>query len=337
MSPTLQFILPTSDLHGGIRLPIEIAQWLEETGWSPRLVGPGPRPEWHEMTVPWLPLNPLDETTIPEADVTIATFYTTVEPALRSGSPHVFHLCQGFEGLHPEYAAIRGVIDKAYRAAIPKLIVSQHLEAILKDHYPDVRCHFVGEAVDPRLFHPGEFRSGPGPLRVGLVGTFPVRVKGIRDGLEGVRLARLAGLDIELHRASVDPMTEEETDLGPTDRFHCHLPTASMPSFYAGIDVLVFPSLSEEGFGLPVLEALACGVPVLHSDIPSLRALPPTATLRFPPGDPAAIARQLDELRDPAVRRSLRAAGLAAAEMFRPQTLVSRMEGALAAEGCPTP
>jgi alpha-1,3-rhamnosyl/mannosyltransferase len=110
-----------------------------------------------------------------------------------------------------------------------------------------------------------------------------------------------------------------------------------MPEFYAGIDVLLFPSAAQEGFGLPVLEAMSCGVPVAHSDIPSLEVLPQGASLRFTPGNPEAIADAVARLADPDLRRSLRTEGLLAVEDYRPQTVLSRLEEILAREGCPLP
>ena len=336
MSLSLQFIVPTSDLHGGIRLPLELAEWLGDSGWMTRVVGPGSRPDWHDVAVPWFSAD-LDGSSIPRADVTIATFHTTVGPALRSKSDHLFHLCQGYEGSHPEYGEIMDAIDTAYRAPIPKLLVSRHLEAMLKGRYPDCRCHFIGEAVDPRMFFPLGFRETATPLRVGLVGTFSARVKGIREGLEGLRIARERGLELEVHRASAEACLDEETALGMSDVFHHRLPTAKMPEFYAGIDVLLFPSTEQEGFGLPVLEAMSCGIPVAHSDIPPLEVIPEGATLRFPAGDAGAIADVVRRLPDPETRSLLRRGGLAAADDFRPHSLVTRLEEALRNEGCPMP
>ena len=274
---------------------------------------------------------------VPSADVTVATFYSTVAPSLRSNSRHIFHLCQGYEGLFREYDEIRDLIDTAYRAPIPKLVVSRHLETVLAEHYPDVRSHFIGEAVDPRIFFPIGFRETTTPLRVGLIGSFSVPVKGTREGLEGLRLLRDRGLSIEVHRASVELMQEEEIALGVTDRFHHHLPTTKMPEFYAGIDILLFPSTEQEGFGLPVLEAMSCGVPVVHSDIPSLQVIPDGASRRFEPGNPEAIAEAVSEHFDVELRRSLRTKGLIAAENYRPQSVLSRLEEILTREGCPLP
>lgn len=337
MTASLQFVVPTSDLHGGIRIPLEMAEWLADSGWVTRVVGPGPRPDWHQTTVPWLSCDIEGSEPVPRADVSIATFYTTIAPALASRSSFTFHLCQGYEGLFSEYADIKESIDTAYKEPIPKLVVSHYLEAVLAENYSDINCHYIGEAVDPRIFFPLGFRTNATPLQVGLVGTFSARVKGVREGLEGLRLAREKGLDLEVHRVSVEPLQDEEAALGVTDHFHHRLPTAGMPGFYADIDVLLFPSTAQEGFGLPVLEAMSCGVPVAHSDIPSLRDLPDGAAMRFPVGDPEAIADVVLRLVDASTRKGFRNEGLEAADAFRPHELVTRFEEALRNEGCPMP
>ena len=67
----------------------------------------------------------------------------------------------------------------------------------------------------------------------------------------------------------------------------------------AGAAVLVFPS-RHEGFGLPPLEALACGTPVVSSDLPVLREVTGDQALYAAVGDPADLAaRLLDALADP--------------------------------------
>jgi glycosyltransferase involved in cell wall biosynthesis len=64
---------------------------------------------------------------------------------------------------------------------------------------------------------------------------------------------------------------------------------AELPALYRGASVLVYPSLFE-GFGMPVLEAMACGVPVVASSHPSLDEACGDAALRADPLDPDAIA-----------------------------------------------
>jgi glycosyltransferase involved in cell wall biosynthesis len=333
VASTLQLVVPTSDLHGGVRIPLEIADWMAQRGWETRIIGTGPPPDWHALESPWLPVDIAGGEPVPPANITVATFFTTVPPSLASKSDHVFHLCQGYEGQFQEYSDIRQTIDDAYRTPIPKLLVSDHLEPLLADLFPGCRYHVIGEAVDPVLFRPGEFREKSAPLRVGVVGSFSSRIKGLRVGLEGLRMARDRGLDLEVHRASSEPISEQEEAYNLPTVFHHRLVTAEMPEFYSGVDALLFPSTAEEGFGLPVIEAMACGVPVIHGDIPSLQNIPREASLRFEPDHASQIADLLLLLRDTHERSRLREQGLVTARRFHPDILLDNFEEALRSEG----
>ena len=93
-----------------------------------------------------------------------------------------------------------------------------------------------------------------------------------------------------------------------------YLPQADLVQVVAGASALVVPSWYE-GFGLPALEALACGTPVVASDLPALREVLGDQADLVPPGDPAALAdalaRTLDDPGDERGRaaRRTRAAG----------------------------
>ena len=84
----------------------------------------------------------------------------------------------------------------------------------------------------------------------------------------------------------------------------------------SGAEALVYPSLYE-GFGLPVLEAMACGTPVVTSDRSSLPEVAGEAAVLVDPTDPEAIAAGVDRLlTDGRLRGRLREAGLARAARF---------------------
>ena len=79
---------------------------------------------------------------------------------------------------------------------------------------------------------------------------------------------------------------------------------------------LIQPSVYE-GFGLPVLEAMVCGCPVVASDIPPLREVTAGAALLFPAGNVEALGNALrDFVRSPGVRQSLSTQGLSRARDF---------------------
>lgn len=91
---------------------------------------------------------------------------------------------------------------------------------------------------------------------------------------------------------------------------------ADLAALYSGAAFFVFPSL-EEGFGLPVLEAMACGTPVLCSDIPVLREVAGPAALYFDPQQPEAIGAALRQaLSQPELLADLRARGFERAQAF---------------------
>jgi glycosyltransferase involved in cell wall biosynthesis len=95
-----------------------------------------------------------------------------------------------------------------------------------------------------------------------------------------------------------------------------YVPDADLPALYAAAEVFVFPSLYE-GFGLPVLEAMACGTPVVCSAASSLPEVAGQAALLVPPKDVGALAGAIERLLgDPALRARLRAEGLARARRF---------------------
>lgn len=91
---------------------------------------------------------------------------------------------------------------------------------------------------------------------------------------------------------------------------------ADLPALYAGATAFVYPSLFE-GFGLPVVEAMACGTPVLTSRTSSLTEIADGAALLVDPLDETALAEGLVRLgQDAGLRGDLRARGLARAAQF---------------------
>ena len=172
-------------------------------------------------------------------------------------------------------------------------------------------------AVRQRLALPGRF--------VLFVGTIEPR-KNLPRLIEAVaRLRRrgrwpddlvlvLAGRRGWMHQP-VDAAIERH-QLQPLVRFLDYVADADLPMVYNLAWAFVYPSIYE-GFGLPVLEALACGTPVLTCDNSSLPEVAGDAALLTRADDVGALADALEcVIRDDAVRMRLRAAGPPRARQF---------------------
>ena len=104
-----------------------------------------------------------------------------------------------------------------------------------------------------------------------------------------------------------------------------HLPLSQLISLMRGARGLLFPSLYE-GFGLPVLEAMLLGVPVVTSNVASLPEISGDAALLVDPTDTDAIARAIRTFdRDHDLRDELASRGRARAQVFSPAAYANRL------------
>jgi glycosyltransferase involved in cell wall biosynthesis len=95
-----------------------------------------------------------------------------------------------------------------------------------------------------------------------------------------------------------------------------YVPDAELPMLYNAAEMFCYPSLFE-GFGLPVLEAMACGVPVITSNVTALPEVVGEAAYLTDPYDVEALAQALYVLaRDANARDTWRERGLARAKQF---------------------
>jgi len=111
---------------------------------------------------------------------------------------------------------------------------------------------------------------------------------------------------------------EVTKQLGLQDRvvFLGRVSEDDLPALYSGAALFVFPSLYE-GFGLPLLEAMACGVPVISSSTSSLPEIAGQAAVMVDPLDLSQLARALERvLGDSNLRASMREEGLEQAAQF---------------------
>ena len=231
--------------------------------------------------------------------------------------------------------ALARVRRQADRVVVPSHAVKR--DVVRRVGYPEDRIVVTPEGCDPR-FRPVRSeaalrrvaeRYGLPPRYVLAVGTLEPR-KNLVALLEAfARLRRDGGIDPDLRlviagaRGWLDePVFRTVRSLGiePVVHLPGFIDDDDLPAVYSGAALFVFPSLYE-GFGLPLVEAMACGAPVVTSNVSSMPEVAGDAAVLVDPRDvdslAAAIARVL---RDEALRRRLRDAGIARARRFSWET-----------------
>jgi glycosyltransferase involved in cell wall biosynthesis len=143
-----------------------------------------------------------------------------------------------------------------------------------------------------------------------------------KRGLDHLKLV-LIGDDISKYAALRRAVHQHQ--LHKYVRFLGYLPEETLAVMYRLAGVFVFPSLYE-GFGLPPLEAMASGTPVVTSNVSSLPEVAGDAAILVDPYDPRAIAEGIHRvLTDEALRRDLRRKGVARAHQFSWEASVRRV------------
>jgi glycosyltransferase involved in cell wall biosynthesis len=226
--------------------------------------------------------------------------------------------------------AVRKSICKADLICVP----SEATRAALLAEIPDVapaRIRLIPYGVDPRFGPAPPQRTEAALERLGLklpyilfVGTLEPR-KNVRLLVESYRRLVAAG-DVEEHLVlSGQPgwgIEALERDLqAPELRGRVHrlgyVAAQDLDCVYHGARLFVYPSQCE-GFGLPPLEAMACGIPVIATENSSLAENLAGAAELVPNGDAQALACAMrDLLRSPERRAQRRALGFARAARFR--------------------
>lgn len=326
MSLRVAYLLESTELSGGVKVVLLQAEALARRGHRVTVVSPGPRPDWFELSQAHFERSAFaDSTELARALIRVATFWTTVAPALAGAAGPVFHLCQGYEGDFTFYASSRAEIERAYAAPTSKLTVSETLARRLDEKGFGPAAN-VGQAFEADAFFPAPPRPPSDPPTVLLVGPFEADVKGIAIALAGLAVWRRRGGRFRLRRISPLPAGEAEKAWGLTDEYHHLLPPDRMPFAYRDSDLFIGPSRPAEGFGLPALEALACGLPCLLSDTPGHREIAGDAAWYFADADPDALALSLPVLAVDAARERARRLGPAAAGRFDAGMVAERLE-----------
>lgn len=142
----------------------------------------------------------------------------------------------------------------------------------------------------------------PGPLRLAASEASPA-------GMSLVLAGKPGWLNEDIYAAPRKLGVEQHV------QFLGHVEPTELPALYSGAVALVFPSLFE-GFGLPILEAFACGCPVITSNVSSMPEVAGDAALLVDPTSPEEIVQAMERVLDRKERERLVRAGKARAQEF---------------------
>src|SRR6202011_6174539 len=310
-------------LSGGVRVQLAQADALIARGHRVRLVTKGFPLTWRSSRAEWIYVDDFRQYDAREDDFVVATFWTTLEPAWNVARQRAVHLCQGYEGAFTAYASILPQIEAAYQLNMPKMAVAKSLIPILERFTSDIT--YIGQIVDDE-FYRARTPHEKEPMRVLLCGESQADMKGIHEGYGAAAHARWFHQKFDLVRVSAWAPAKDEP-LDDVQEFHVALTTGEMTRLMHSCDVLIAPNHREEGFGLPAAEALAAGIPVVMTSIPSYLSFDDVHdyALFAPQENAVELGEKLIELAgDPELRERLRKRGREVAEQWRAPLVAAR-------------
>jgi glycosyltransferase involved in cell wall biosynthesis len=322
----IAYVLPYPELNGGNKVIFQHIALLRENGDEITVLAQGSKPDWITIDAEYQNYGAAPPR-LADQDLVIATYWTTIDVARRLAAGPVAHFCQGYEGGLVHLAPVLPQIEAAYSWKIPALTVSPHLAELLQSRFGR-ESRVVPPPLDP-LFRPAwapwRWRARRRPW-IAVPGIFAAEVKGVPTALEAVRRLRAEGLPCRLLRFSTFPFDEAEREMLAPDLYLHGVPPAGIARALRRADLLLLPSQVEEGFGLPLLEAMVSGVPAVASRIPSTVHTAEGAAALVPAGDAAAFTAAARELlTDGAAWRRARRLGRRAARRFRAELVGPRL------------
>ncbi len=209
---------------------------------------------------------------MPECDVNVATFGYTVGPVYRSEKGIPFHYVQGYDPAIIDSKYERDIVFEAYHLPIRKLVVSSWLQKKILE-VTGQKAFYVGSGVDTKIFKPAK-NVKKEPYTVGAT-LRTARWKRCQDVIKTLNRVFKDIPDIKLLATGTKMDLEElEKMAGEKIKFKVELVNVNsdkeLVEFYSRPSVFLYTP-QEEGFGLPPLEAMACGTPVVTTDCKGVR------------------------------------------------------------------
>ncbi|MEG4519853.1 MULTISPECIES: glycosyltransferase family 4 protein [unclassified Microcoleus] len=323
----ITFVLPTLSLTGGMRVLSIYTELLQKRGHKIFIVSmPLPQPTLIQQLRSllsgrgWQPApktqkshfdkvdvesrvietnRPITDRDVPDADIIMATWWETAEWVAKlspSKGTKVYFL-QHYEAF--EYLP-KGRVEATWRLPMHKIAVAQWLAEIARNEYGDLSVSLVPPTVDSKQFYDPQSRSKQprGKQLVPTVGMYYTTTpwKGCDIALKAFSIAakKIPNLRLVAFSAGHDSPLP---DLLPDGTEYNKEPTQDqLKEYYSKCDAWLFSSRSE-GFGLPILEAMACGTPVIGTPAGAApELLAGGGGILVKPEDPEDMAKAIEQI-----------------------------------------
>ncbi len=321
--PSAEATLRYTVFLGQGQLPEGVSLSVQRSAWPTR--NPYARILWEQLALPWA---------LRRADVALLHAPAFVGPLL-SFCPQVITV---HDLSFLRYPALFKRGNRYYLSLFTRLACRRAAAVIAVSAFtarevtallgvPPARVYVVHHGVEPRFRPLPEEMAAHFRAEQGLPERFILHLGTLEPRKNLIALVQAFALlpDPEVHLVLAggkgwfyEDIFAEVARLGLQARVHFpgYVPAEMQELWYNAAHIFAYVS-HYEGFGLPVLEALACGVPTLIGDAPALTEVAGDAALVAERTEPAAIAAGLQRLLDaPDLRAALRARGLARAAAF---------------------
>ncbi len=348
----ITFVLPDANLLGGTRVIAIYAERLRRKGHTVRVVStPRRTPPWgrrvlsllrgrgwpvdrplgpshldglnieHRVIDRWRPITDDD---VPDGDVVIATWWETAEwvYGLSQTKGAKVYFVQDY-GAHDGQPLLK--LAPTWRLPMHKIVISRYIQQLVADHADDRDVSFVPNSVDTGQFYAPPRGKQPRPT----VGTaYSERPqKGVETALEAVRLAQRQVPELEFIAFGSEPTRT----LPDRTEYFASAPEHELRTIYGRCDAWLFAS-RREGFGLPILEAMACRTPVIATPAGAApELLTEGGGILVKPDDPADMAAAIVRIAQmpEAEWRSMSDAACTTATRYTWEDAAARFESAL--------